>query len=539
MEFFKRLLLFLSLVHLILPDSELCAGTPSKIDHACAEVFWKLVKLARVKQAYECPKRKENVVVTDACKTGTCGKLLGQGGEAWRECARSETGYGGLPEDYQDPVECIVEKTLMSCGYGMYGAALAGDKGSHLSCPCQLIEAQIKMLIEKAMGIEECHWWVPKMLCIPNMMSAISICSFPRRGQSFDVEECIMRTMKTQIVHDGVSVPVCYIHLCHALKDLYNIEMPNCECGGKYSKRNFELREWFAFTNQDPVIPEKLHRNPNTCAARDVSMYPMPGMKFLPGQIYTDFADPQACNRFQRCYTNGPCFNGTDGGYCGFDEHFKVNVENPEENACYPRSLVDCREVPLTKDSAGVTPFCFEGNKDFSDIWQQAKQDNNGPITAFYFGVDEDNYVESVRFQFANNWGVLWGAPNVPGKTRGRTVTLGPKEYVKVVSGKTINIDTENQRVVEVTIETLDMDSKSTRSETFGFVPAAVDSTSWSMSYPPGANAYNGCPLKFSCGSLIPGKFIQVLTTHWYECCYSTNEMNNGVAQVNAESVCK
>jgi len=532
---FSLLVVSLQPLHTVAGYDATCSCSHD-IPKKCGNIFWELVTLARIKQAYECPKTKEKVTVSEACRAGTCSRLLKQGGSAWTKCKKTGDQWG-----YQDQVECIVEETLMACGYGMYGAALAGDMNCDLRCPCQLLEAQIERLLEKAKNDKECECWVPKMLCIPNMMSAISICSFPRHdpdpyGARYNLTKCIMRTMKTRVIHDGVSVPVCYIHLCHALQKMYGITMPNCECDGKYTKRNFQGREFFAFENQDPNIHVKLQRY-EACAARDVTVHPMPKMKFLQSQVYTDFADPQACNRFQRCWENGPCFNGTDGGYCGKDEHFKVNVENPKENGCYPRAQVDCLDVPLTLDSLGHVPFCFENNKDFSDIWEQKNTTLSlGRVTAFHFGVDGNNYVDSLQFQYEGRWSWWWGAPE---RSRKRVITLGPNEYIKVISGKTIDIDTVSQRVAEVTIEMLDMDSKSTRSETFGFVPQEVDHECWEMSYPKDANAYNGCPLKFVCGSLLPGKYIQVLTTHWYECCFSTNPFNNGKTQVNAENICK
>ena len=460
--------------------------------------------------------------ITDTCLASSCGRLMKEpkkGGKIWEKCGKD----GETRERFPDQAECIVEETYTACGLGVYGASLAGDRNNELRCPCQIIQYGLDTLIELAKNDNKCQEWLPKMLCIPNMIHAISLCSYPG---NYDVIACVVRRMQThEGSSNGVSIPICYIHSCHALQLLFKVQMPNCICHGKFDKREFQTLEWFSFKNQETDF-KQLERY-EIIAARDVSLKPMPEQKFVKDRVYTDFPDPQTCTRFMRCFENGPCFNGTDGGSCGSGEHFKVNITNPEENACYPREQVDCQNVPHTEDSPGYVPICFADNQDFSDI---VTAEDNGNITAFHIGVDEKDYVNSIRFKYQTKWATRWGSSNVSTKV----THVGDDEYITAVSGQTVDINTETQRVASMTIEMMDIKTGKTRSETFGSVAFGVSATSWKLSYPEDAKADNGCPMKYVCGGKTNENYIQVLTIHFVECLYSSNPLSSYPAKLRA-----
>ena len=208
----------------------------------------------------------------------------------------------------------------------------------------------------------------------------------------------------------GASIPLCYIQMCHTIEELFGVELKGCGCDGVENKRKINPREWYRFSGHDntgtdiqlplptsardvthswthPDMDRSLSRLVNKDRIRQPIRSPYAQYIHFRSSFFTDYADPQACNRFIRCFNNGPCFNGTDGGGCPSGMHFQVNdggdnvnddinddndlqavPDNPRLAGCYPAEQTDCGNVPVTRDSLGTVPVCFVDNEDFSDM---------------------------------------------------------------------------------------------------------------------------------------------------------------------------
>lgn len=324
----------------------------------------------------------------------------------------------------------------------------------------------------------------------------------------------------------GVSIPLCYIQMCHALEFMFNKNLTNCRCEGRVSKRVIGQREWYRHPSHNNTGNGDDLQLLLPLSSRDVT-YSLPHADQLSTHFFTDHADPQSCGRFIRCFNNGPCFNGTDGGYCPPGEHFKAFPGNVEKNGCYPASEVNCGNIPVTKDSLGLVPVCFGGNEDFSDVVEsvgripaaiRAYVGTDGTLQGLGFGYHDRNDPGQKSV-----WSPVHGAS--AGNETIRTLQLN--EEIRAVYGETINSGSKDQQVAKVRFDIFNkLTGAFVESTQYGEVPADKKADkktlSWTMAYPDAAlqDSSLGCAIRFICGSKTKDK-IQVLTIHFSECVYS------------------
>jgi len=475
----------------------------------CTANFFEMILLQRMKMAYGCETHYRPDGVDQSCAASECSKIVSYGGSGRQKCSL----LGGTTRNkYPDELECLLQESSTACGYGPYGATVGRDRNTK-KCVCQLLDYEINSYIEKAKT--QCPQGVASMLCIPTLVQSIASCSFP--GVTNPVE-CVERRLSNGAIK-GASVPGCYLHSCNYLQHLFNVQLPKCVCESSSAKKEWKRREWFVFENQARPTSDVKRYEP--IAARDMTLKPTATQVTLTDRAFTDFPDPQACNRFIRCFNNGPCFNSTDGGYCPQGEHFHVNEANPAENGCYPASQVDCQTVPITTDSLGVVPVCFVGNEDFSDVYEAGDTNNVGELEGIRVSVDDDGFVGAVQFRYAGVWVTRHGT-NKDGVSPAQEYIFSPSEHVSQVAGSTIEFGTIGQQVAKVDFTVVDRNTGQLRVLSYGNIPRGVPATPWAQTYPPNADPKTSCPVKYFCGSKTRNK-VQVLTVHWHECRYSSN----------------
>jgi len=497
----------------------------------CEEIFQEMLIQQRMMQAYRCPRMDRlyhfDPQIENECLNSTCGQTLmsvdfyKKCNNDHAHCVKSKT----VGKCNNDRAHCVESKMAVNCStWGVYGAVLGDERENNASCVCQLLQHQSSERLKHAKLA--CPQFLPKLICIPNMVTAISLCSWPGTEPK-DIIKCIADKMDIG-KERGSSIPLCYIQMCHALEDMFGEELEHCShCEGRENKRTISQREWYRFPGHDNTGDDLQLVLP--LSSRDVT-YSKTHPDLLQSHFFTDYADPQACNRFIRCFNNGPCFNGTDGGSCPPGEHFQAFPKNPIKNGCYAASKTDCGNAPVTRDSLGSPPVCFAGNEDFSDMVESVRRDpvairtyvgHDGTLQGLGFG-----YHDRDRSGNRSIWGPVHGA-----SSGNETIKiLKFREEIRAVHGETIKANTDEQQVVLVRFDIFNTETgQSVESVQYGEAPATEKNiTNWTLAYPDEArdDSRIGCPLRFICGSKTR-ETLQVLTVHFEECVY-TKPRNEG-----------